>query len=147
MTFITLFRLLFTLILAFFVVPQLPASELQPTEVAHPVYEYTRPDHVEQVIWDVVAPHFLPSNHPVKPKLDKIFSSSRVTANEKSVGAAGFTKPKARRYSDTTVTGHPKLKGYLIKLVRDDQDLNDWEMLLERIKGARLVEECIKKHA
>lgn len=108
---------------------------------------YACPSQVDQGVWNNLIPYLLPSNHPIKAKLDKIFSESRATLNSDALTAAGFTEPTPRPYSHTIVTGHPDIKGYLIKLYTDEQpDVVDWDELIKRIQGAHYTREAIAKH-
>lgn len=112
-----------------------------------PVFDYTPSPRVSPEVWEMVKPYLLPSNHPIKPALDRIFSQTRVTANAKSVKRAGFKKPLPRPYSHCTVSHHPSLKGYLVKLFTDDQPLLcDHLAWIKRIKGANAVQKSIDKH-
>lgn len=112
-----------------------------------PVYNYTKNPDVSEAVWDAVKPYLLPSNHPVKKKLDKIFTASRVTAHERSVKAAGFTSPYHRPQSRMVVSRHKDLPGYLVKMFTDDQrSVADYTLMLHRIKGARSIQRSIEKH-
>lgn len=107
---------------------------------------YVKSPEVSQEVWDCVSPYFLPTNHPAKAKLDRIFSHSRVTANRKSLKQAGFKHTKAGKWSHTVVTRHPKLKGYLIKLYTDDQEgVLDWAHWRSRVIGALETKKAIDK--
>lgn len=105
----------------------------------NPVYEYEKSPHVSSEAWECVKPYLLPSNHPVKARLDKIFSSSRATLNEDSMLAAGFERATVRAYSHNIVSKHPDLQGYLVKLFTDQQDIQDYPLLIWRIEGANAV--------
>jgi hypothetical protein len=110
----------------------------------HPVYEYEKSPYVSADVWDCVKPYLLPSNHPVRARLDKIFSSSRVTLNQDTVLAAGFERATIRAYSHNIVSKHPDLQGYLVKFFTDEQDLQDFPPLIWRIEGANAVRNEIK---
>lgn len=109
-----------------------------------PVYEYEQSPHVPDHVWEHVKPHLLPSNHPVKPRLDKIFMNSRATLNQQSMEAAGFVRTTVRTYSHNIVSKHPDLKGYLVKLFTDEQEIEDYPLLISRIDGANCVRQEIK---
>lgn len=98
-------------------------------------------------VWKQLSPYFLPDDHPVKAKLDKIFSASRVITSSDTVGRAGFLKPHPRPCSQTIVTKHPKLKGYFLKFFTDDQtQKSDWKEYLKRLSGADSIRKAIEKH-
>lgn len=107
---------------------------------------YERSPHIDQQLWNQLTPYFLPEDHPIKPKLDKIFST-RVTLDSTTLKVAGFKTPNPTRYTHTVVSKHPKLKGYLVKLYRDDYiDVVDWEEFLDRIIGAAYTRQAIERH-
>lgn len=107
--------------------------------------DYTKPDHVDQGMWTQLAPYFLPFDHPIKAKLDQIFSE-RVIRNSTALKSAGFKKPQPRQYSGTIVSKHPKLKGYIVKLYTDEMEIQEGPELLNRIIGARLAKDAIDRH-
>lgn len=106
---------------------------------------YPRNPYIEISLWDELTPYFLPYDHPIREKLDELFSQSRITLNAETVKAAGFTTPEHRNVSLTIVSKHPKLKGFLVKLFTDDQDILEWDEFLYRIEGAHLAHELIEK--
>lgn len=106
---------------------------------------YTKPAHIDSATWEQVTPYFLPFDHPIRPKLDKIFST-RVSKNSSTLKAAGFSKPKARHYSKNVVSKHPKLKGYIVKLFTDETVIDDVYELLARIHGAQAARDSIERH-
>jgi len=107
---------------------------------------YVRPPSVEVAVWRKLSPHFLPESHPLKPKLDKLFLTSRVVQTSETLLEAGFENPYPRPFSLTIVTKHPKLKGYIFKLFTDSQEIEEWPFLHQRLRGAHLVRKAIKKH-
>lgn len=106
---------------------------------------YQKPAHLSQEIWDVMAPYFLPEKHPIRKKLDKIFSKGHPTANYNSLLSAGFTNLKTGAISQTTVGRHPKVKNYILKMITEDKDLPEWEPLKKRIEASNSVRKTIKK--
>ena len=108
-----------------------------------PEYNYPKNPHVSQEVWDKVSPYFLPSNHPAKAKLDRIFHRTRVTLNTDAVAAAGFERSINRPFSNTVVSKHPDVKGFFLKFFTDEQDIEDWPVLIWRIDGAKYVQQCI----
>lgn len=115
--------------------------------VAYPEYIYRRPSHIPPVLWNIVKPYLLPSNHPVKYALDKIFSTSRVCLNHRNVAAAGFRNSHPRPYSKTVVSTHPQIPGYLVKMFLDDQKgVEDYFQWIKRIDGANAVSSVIQEY-
>lgn len=107
--------------------------------------DYPRNPHVSDVVWETAKPYFLPFNHPIKPKLDKIFAS-RPTLNEHTLKRAGFKKTHPRPQSKLVVTTHKHLPGYWLKFFLDDQKgVVDYTHLIHRIKGARSIQKTIER--
>jgi hypothetical protein len=95
----------------------------------------------------ISSDYLLPSNHPIKPMLDAIFSVSRVTSSKETLQQAGFKIATKEHYSHTVIARHPKVPGYIFKLYTDDQTwIDDEEKLMQRIQGALLAQEIIGKH-
>lgn len=119
-----------------------------PSAYPHSEYapRYTKSPYVPDEIWDALSPYFLPENHPIKKKLDKIFKK-RVTKNRKSLKKAGFSNTKPGKFSMMTVVSHPMLKNYLLKLYRDDQpNIDDWARCRDRVIGALETKKAIISH-
>ncbi len=112
------------------------------------VYDYVCPADLSTEIWEKVKPYFLPSNHLLKPKLDRIFSKNHVTSTSRTLRKAGFLRPTPRPFSGAVVSKHPKLKGYYVKMYTDanPSPLPDWQQWLNRLEGAKAIKEAIKKH-
>lgn len=106
---------------------------------------YEKSYHVDEAVWNQVKPYFLPENHPIKAKLDSIFST-RVSQNTQTLTAAGFLRPQPRSTSSTVVSRHPKVNGYILKLYTDDNPINDAYELMLRIIGAEKTRESILRH-
>lgn len=97
--------------------------------------------------WNSLQPYFLPVNHPIKDKLDRIFTQKRATASKETFEGAGFGKITLRQPTNIVVGKHPNLKGYLVKAYLDSQpDFIEWGNWLNRILGAQAIKECIKRH-
>lgn len=106
---------------------------------------YKRPDHIPIEVWEQVESKLLPIDHPIKRKLDKIFSIPGVNKNAKSLISAGFRFPPIRTKLNAVVAKHPKLKGFRIKTFTDEQPYpNEWTNWLNRIRGAELIAEMIE---
>lgn len=111
------------------------------------VASYTCPTYVPADIWQKLSPYFLPDDHPIKGKLDRIFSASRVSLDPYTLKKAGFLTPNPRNHSRTIVSKHPQLKGYLVKLFTDVQkDKSDSQQLHKRIRGAVHTWKAIQAH-
>ncbi|MFA6915861.1 MAG: hypothetical protein WC222_05650 [Parachlamydiales bacterium] len=105
---------------------------------------YIKPAHVAQEVWDVMQPLFLPENHSLRNKLDKIFNRGRPTANKISLLKAGFTHLKIGSISQTTVAKHPKLRDYVLKLFTDDVAFSEWEPLKKRVDASISVSKTVE---
>ena len=104
--------------------------------------------HVSNKIWKKASPFFLPEDHPIKPGLDQLFSSSRVILDLKSLELAGFIDPKPRKFTRLIVTKHPDFPGYIFKIYLDAQryhKMKEWECWIKRIKGVRLIKQIIEE--
>lgn len=114
-------------------------------DVSHP---YERSPHVTPEIWETVKPYLFPENHPMKPKLDRLFSSTRVTMTNETFKKAGFKRNRIGRFSRIMASSNPKLEGLFIKAFADTELLipADWKKLLHRIEGARSIQACILRH-
>lgn len=107
---------------------------------------YAPSPYVSPVIWETVKPYFLPENHPVKAKLDRLFSK-RVTQTSNSLKKAGFTQPDPRRFSKTIVTKNKNVPGYIFKFYSDEQKgLADWLLLLNRVTGAIYIQDALNRY-
>jgi hypothetical protein len=98
--------------------------------------------------WDEVQAFLIPNEHPIKKTLDKLFQKSRPTASFRALRKAGFIFEIPRTPDRLTVAQHPKLKGYLLKIFRDDQLMVPDEAYhwIQRIIGTRLIQDSIDKH-
>lgn len=110
--------------------------------------EYPRNPYVEESLWKELEPYFLPYDHPLRPRLDRIFTKRRATENSESMSKAGFLKSKPSKVTHVLVSKHPKLTGYLIKAHLDDQEPRyghkEHVFWVLRIKASRIVAEEIK---
>lgn len=108
---------------------------------------YVYNPHVPVELWMDLKPYFLPLDHPIKKNLDRIFHKKRVTLSEETFVEAGFTITRRHRPYSAVVSGHRKLRGYLVKVYLDSQfALDEWQMWLKRIKGVELIQSCLKKY-
>lgn len=97
-----------------------------------------------------ISPFLLPLDHPMKPKLDAIFSQSRVVQNEKTLVDAGFVHIAGPMpYSFVIVVRHPEIPGYVFKLYLDSEkrmrkNVPHWKWLTMRCAGAQEIRKIIK---
>ncbi|MBA3722622.1 MAG: hypothetical protein H0W88_09505 [Parachlamydiaceae bacterium] len=107
--------------------------------------------YLPKSILDKMSPYIISEDHPMKSRLDAIFTKNRVTQNEKAFSKAGFIpkgKPGLRSY--VQVASHPKLPGYLVKVyfdneLREKQHKPSWKWLIQRCLGAEKIDEIINK--
>lgn len=97
--------------------------------------------------FEKVSPYLLPQDHPIKRKLDTLFSEARVTLSLKSLQEAGFKKARPNPITHLIVTTHPEMPGYVFKIYLDAQryykDLPEHEIWLMRIEGAEKVRQIL----
>ena len=129
-----------TLFLTLIVTLSLTAAEVKQSS-------YIKPDWVSEGLWEELKPDLLPFDHPIKPALDKIFKSHRVTESAASFMGAGFVfhEREGRR---RVIARHLKLPGYLVKTYLDTHrtHMEDGLIWRNRINGARQLQACIDKH-
>ncbi len=122
-------------------------SHFKGTFVYSGEYSTKQPVNVSDEIWNEITPFLMPDNHPAKEKLDRIFAKSGVISTMKTMKHAGFSDMSEGNLSHMTVAKHKKLKGYLLKLFRDEQkDMKDWKQCVNRVTGAQAIREAIGKH-
>lgn len=103
--------------------------------------------YVPVEIWDYVKPYFLPQDHPIRERLDKIFSKKRVMLNPETFKKAGFKRNHVGTHSRIMASTHPNLVGYYVKGFSDlELNILDWKKLVHRIVGARSIQACITNH-
>jgi hypothetical protein len=96
-----------------------------------------------------IAPYLLPLDHPMKPKLDSIFSETRVVQDEKTLTDAGFeiiAGPMPRSF--IIVARHPQVPGYVFKIYLDSEERcreenPHWKSLAKRCAGAFGIRQII----
>lgn len=107
-------------------------NEPNPTPAAN-----KKPAVVHDSVWQRVKPYLMPLNHPIRAKLDRLFSSKRVLLNSDTLSQAGFKKATPGPFSKAVVSEHSKMKGYFFKMFMDSQhNLIDWEQWVRRCYGA-----------
>lgn len=97
-----------------------------------------------------MTPYLLPLDHPIKEKLDVIFSQSRVIQNRQTLADAGFVMLKPRAIGDIIVARHPEVPGYIFKFYLDTEPritegVATWVWLVRRCRGAKTIKKVIKK--
>lgn len=96
-----------------------------------------------------LTPYLLPSEHPLKAKLDAIFTKSRVLLSVETMKQAGFTPVVPRKFTRLIVSTHPDLKGYIVKVYLDTQryykQKPEYFWWKKRIKGAKAIAAFIEK--
>lgn len=107
---------------------------------------YACSPYVDGELWNNLYQYLLPEYFPVKAVLDEIFSKRRVLLDSTSLRKAGFKIISKSKFSKTTVATHPKLKGYLVKMFTDKQDIPEWIRFKMRILGAQQTKAYIDSH-
>lgn len=103
-------------------------------------------DQVPIEVWTSLEPYFLPSNHPIKPKLDYLFKK-RISLSKSTLEQAGFSPIYERKPTNIRIGRHSALRGYILKLFLDTQpQLTEWKNWIDRIEGAKVIKEAIKKN-
>lgn len=120
------------------------AIAAQPSIAEH----YLPNKYISAEVWQEVEPYLLPPDHPLKEKLDELFSKERIVTDSESILKAGFEYPASPGLHIQAVK-HPLLKGYYIKMhldsIESDTPFEEWKKLIVRIEGANLIREGIKK--
>lgn len=95
----------------------------------------------------LIEPYLIPDEHPIKAKLDQIFSKNHPLKDLDSLRKAGF-KFRLRKDRFMIVAAHKQLKGYLLKLYVDNQPLREkeWEQWIRRVRGAEHIRHSIEEH-
>lgn len=108
------------------------------------------PSYVSKHTWQKISPYLMPEDHPLKAKLDKIFSKQRVLKNVETLVAAGFEKRKPQPKTKVIVTKHKEMKGYIFKIYTDDllsfyRNEPEYIAWIARAEGARLIKAEIER--
>ena len=103
-------------------------------------------NRIDPVSWEMAEPFLIPEDHPIKGKLDAIFSKTRATTSIETFKKAGFEYLPLRKWDNVIVAWHPKLKGHLVKVYLDDQiGIPDLHALIQRIYGAEKIRAAINE--
>jgi len=105
--------------------------------------------YLDRRLRTLMAPHLLPLDHPLKPQLDRIFSS-RVTEDKDTLIQAGFSIIASMPGSFVIVARHPSVPGYVFKLyldseLRNKDNIPNSEWLARRCIGADIIRKLIHK--
>ncbi len=110
--------------------------------------EIRYPTTISENIWHEVSPFMLPDDHPIKKKLDTIFSEPDVIKDTLSFYRAGFHMRRPANARKIIVATHRDLNGYIFKLFLDSQEINtEWQHFLKRIYGSKLIRKTIEEKA
>jgi hypothetical protein len=77
-------------------------------------------DAETQAMLDQITPYLMPTNHPLKPTLDALFSKSRILQDRSTLIKAGFEGAKNRLQYKLVVSQNSKMPGYVFKMYPDD---------------------------
>lgn len=109
-----------------------------------------KPLHLSDGVWNQVLPYLIPDDHPIKSRLDEIFSQQRAVLNLKSMRKAGFKNPQTQKWSKIVVAKHPALRGFLIKTYLDSQEYYknrpEYSYWIMRIQGAHKIRNMIESN-
>lgn len=122
------------------------AEAKQPTSKIE-LENHVKPDLVSENVWKEIQPYLLPINHPLKKKLDALFTSSRVTLNTKSIENAGFTKSIPAQFSHAIIAKNESIPGYYFKFYSDEQEIDvESKQWIDRAFEARALKEAVILH-
>jgi len=101
----------------------------------------------EETPHDFLAAYLLPEDHPMKPKLDRIFDKAGVIKSRSALKDNGFIVNTRRHPNNVLVAWHKRLKGHLLKIYTDDQpQMVDWQNWVKRINGIEIVRAAIERN-
>lgn len=105
--------------------------------------------YVSEKVWRMVTPYLMPEDHPLKKKLDELFSKKRYLKNGRKLLQAGFLNKRREPYTKVIVTRHKDMPGYIFKIYTDDRpgfkDDPEYLTWIYRARGARLARREIKE--
>ena len=105
-------------------------------------------------VQNTLEPFFLPADHPMKPILDKIFSSGHPLKDPQTFSDAGFKTLLIKRAAHTRkalwrLAQHQEIPGYLFKVYLDSEKKlkknEGWQKLASRCKGAAYIRKLIER--
>lgn len=97
-----------------------------------------------------IKPYLISSRHPMKKKLDALFTKKRITRDLETFEKAGFDIIASRPRSFVIVARHTSLPGYIVKVNLDTtlekkRKRESWEWFAFRCEGAKKIKEVIKR--
>jgi len=106
--------------------------------------------HLTQEMKKRLFPYLIQKNHPMKSKLDLLFTKRRITKNKSEFLKAGFKILDQRPRSYVVVARHESLKSHLIKCYFDTEyrekwDRPSWKWLANRCEGAAKIKKIINE--
>lgn len=109
--------------------------------------DYVKPFGVSENVWKDVEPYLLPENHPIKKKLDKLFTSFRVTENAQSIERAGFKRSKPAFFSHAIISENIYIKDYFFKFYSDEQFIEiESKQWIDRAFESRSLRKAIHEY-
>jgi len=100
---------------------------------------------ISKAITISIEDHVIPHDHPLKQKLDTLFSTHNVLFSTATFKKAGFYNSQERR-KGLIVTGHPNFPGYLFKLYLESSGTDEVEQYSKRINGAVLIQNALDNY-
>lgn len=108
---------------------------------------YEKPPKMEAAVWEELQNYFLPEDHELKPRLDKLFKSRKILKSEHSLYDAGFDILAHNPRNDLIVAKHYQFPGYVFKIFPDRCAMDrDWYYFRKRVRGARVIAAAIRRH-
>jgi hypothetical protein len=109
--------------------------------------------YLNPLLQEQIAPHLLPTDHPINPMLDQIFSNGHATDTPETLREAGFVILNGHTGSFVTVASHPAIPGYIFKLYLNSETRHKIgkperpypELLISRCIGAKKIKNLILK--
>lgn len=106
---------------------------------------------VSNDLFKEIKPYLLPSSHPMKGALDRIFpTNNHVLRNLDTFTNAGFSLMYKQPLSHIVVARHSFLNGYLVKAYLDSDGKTKntdpgWKWLVRRCQGAENIRKLIRR--
>lgn len=109
------------------------------------IFAYHKPEAISREQWVALQPYLMPENHPIKSKLDQLFTHASIIQSADSLKKVKIKFKKIRFPTSTYVAKHSSVQKHLFKFYTKDQHVNETEPLLKRIKGAETVRRIIER--
>lgn len=112
------------------------------------IYQEIDNPYMSQEEKNLIRPYIIPSNHPLKKKLDSIFKKQRATLNSQTFAQAGFICKYIQPRSFIQVASHPTMPGYLFKVYLDSEkrikkNVPGWKWFVRRAQNAEKIRSYI----